>query len=399
MVSFASALKVHYTNDKVENMVYNDNPLLAMVPKMETFTGKNLPIPIIYGNPQGRSANFVKAQQNKTNSKLKDFVLTRAKDYSMASIDNETMEASKGDAAAFMEAATTEIDGAINSAARSLAIALFGSGTGKIGEVDSSTVLTSSVIQLDKVESVTNFEEGQTLQVSATNGGTVVRAGTLVVTKVDRDLGLITVNAPLNTAVPAIALGDSIFIDGDYDQKVKGLDAWLPAVSPAPTDNFFSVNRSSDATRLAGIRFDGSAMPIEEALIKASSRAAREGAKPNYAFMSYAKYAQLEVELGSKVRYTDLKVTNFIGFRGIQINGAKGIITIVADQNCPEDVCYMLQMDTWKLYSLGKAPKILDADGLKMLRESSADAVEIRIGYYAQCGCRAPGFNVRIKLA
>lgn len=42
MVTFASALKAHYTNDKIENMVYTDNPLLAMIPKMETFGGKNL---------------------------------------------------------------------------------------------------------------------------------------------------------------------------------------------------------------------------------------------------------------------------------------------------------------------------------------------------------------------
>ena len=49
MTTFASALKQHYTNDRVENMVYQDNPLLAMMPKMSEFGGKNLPIPIIYG--------------------------------------------------------------------------------------------------------------------------------------------------------------------------------------------------------------------------------------------------------------------------------------------------------------------------------------------------------------
>ena len=58
----------------------------------------------------------------------------------------------------------------------------------------------------------------------------------------------------------------------------------------------------------------------------------------------------------------------------------------------------MLTMNVWKLYSLGKAPKILDTDGLKMLRESTSDAVEVRVGYYAQLGCRAPGFNVNIQL-
>lgn len=399
MTTFAAALKAHYTNDSIENAVYQDNPTLALISKMESFGGKNLPIPILFGNPQGRSASFQKAQANKTNSQLKDFVLTRAKDYSLASIDNETIEASKGNANAFMEAATTEIDGAIHSAARSLAIAMFGTGSGSIGKIDASTVITTNLIQLENVESVTNFEVGQTLEVSATDGGTVVRAGTVVVTGVDRDLGQVTVNAPLNTAIPAVAVADFVFVEGDYDQKIKGLAAWLPATAPAPTDNFFSVNRSSDATRLAGIRFDGTAMPIEEALIGAASRAAREGGKPTHCVMSYDKFSQLEKELGTKVRYMDLKVTNFVGFRGIQVNGPRGIINVYADQNCPSDVAYMLQMNTWKLYSLGKAPKILDTDGLKMLRDSNADSVEIRVGYYAQMGCSLPGANVRIKLA
>lgn len=378
-------------------MVYADNPLLAMMNKMEDFGGKNLPIPIIYGNPQGRSANFATAQANKTNSKLKDFVLTRSKDYSLASIDNETIEASKGNANAFMEAATTEIDGAIHSAARSLAIAMYGSGSGKIGQVASTTVLSSQLIQLNDIESVTNFEVGQKLQVSATDGGGTVKAGTVLVDGVDRDLGQVHVTAVLNSAISLIASGDSIFIEGDYDSKVKGLAAWIPSSSPSLSDNFFSVNRSSDATRLAGIRFDGTAQPIEEALIGAASRVAREGGKPTHVAMSYTKYAALEKELGVKVRYTDLKVTNFVGFRGIQINGPRGIINVFADQNCPSDVAYMLQMDVWKLYSLGKAPKILDTDGLKMLRDSNADSVEIRVGYYAQVGCRAPGFNARIQ--
>ena len=135
LTTFASALKQHYTSDRIENMVYKDNPLLALLAKYENFGGKNLPLPIKYGIPQGRSAAFATAQSNKTSSQFKDFLLTRDKDYSLASIDNETIEASKGNANAFIEAATTEIDGAIESATRSLAIALYGTGSGSIGQV------------------------------------------------------------------------------------------------------------------------------------------------------------------------------------------------------------------------------------------------------------------------
>ena len=81
------------------------------------------------------------------------------------------------------------------------------------------------------------------------------------------------------------------------------------------------------------------------------------------------------------------------------IHGPRGPIKVIPDQNCPANVAFMLQLDVWKLYSLGKAPKILDSDGLKFLRESTADAVEVRVGYYAQLGCRGPGYNVRIALS
>lgn len=397
LTTFAPALKAHYTSDTVENMVYKDNPLLAMMPKMESFGGKNLPIPIIYGNPQGRSANFQNAQSNKTNSQLKDFVLTRAKDYSLASIDNETIEASKGNANAFLEAATVEIDGAIHSAARSLAIAMYGTGSGSIGQLAATSGVTT-LITLADVESVTNFEVGQTLVLSTANGGGSVKAGTTVVTGIDRDLGTVTVATSLASFTPAGAVSDFVFVQGDYDAKIKGLRAWLPDSAPSSSP-FFSVDRTSDVTRLAGIRFDGSAMPIEEALIAAAARVAREGGKPDYCFMSYSKFSDLEKALGSKVQYIDLKASADIGFRGIQINGPRGVIKVVADQNCPNDRAFMLQMDVWKLYSLGKAPKILDTDGLKMLRDSNADSVEIRVGYYAQMGCRGPGFNANVKLS
>lgn len=396
--SFDAALKQHYTADRVENMTYEDNPLLALMPKMTDFGGKNLPIPIIYGDPQGVSSTFTTAQANQTSSQLKDFVLTRVKAYSIASIDNETLKASVGNANAFMEAATTEIDGAIHSSARMLAVQMYRSGSGSIGQNQSAA--TGTAIQLVNPEDVTNFEVGQQLVFSATDGSGTVKSGRSQVVGVDRDLGTLTVN-PALTAIAGgagVAANDYIFVEGNYALGISGLQAWLPNAAPSNTP-FFSVDRTSDVTRLAGVRYDGSALPIEEALISAASRVAREGGKPDMAFMSYSKFADLEKALGSKVQYIDLKANADIGFRGMQINGPRGLIKIVPDQNCPSDRCFMLQMNVWKLYSLGKAPQIIDTDGLKMLRASDADSVTVRVGYYAQVGCRGPGWNVNLKLS
>lgn len=388
MTTFAAALKQHYTNERVENMVYKDNPFLAMVAKYEDFGGENLKLPIKYGIPQGRSATFADAQANKTNTQLKAFLLTRVSDYSLASIANETIEASKGNANAFMESATLEIDGAIESATRSLAIALYGDGSGQIGVVGSLATTTASndTVTLATVDDITNFEVGMQL-----NFGTAT--ANKEISTINRDTGVILLNAASGATTT-----EAIFVDGDKDGKVSGLSAWLPSSAPASTDSFFGVNRSSDATRLGGIRFDGSSLPIEEALIGGASRVAREGGKPDVCFMNYSNFADLEKALGSKVSYVDVKASPEIGFRGILIHGPRGPIKIIPDQNCPKDVAFMLQMDVWKLYSLGKAPKILDSDGLKFLRDSAADSVEVRVGYYAQLGCRGPGYNVRIAL-
>ena len=65
MVSFEAALKEHYTDDRVKNLVYKNNPLLAVLPKMERFGGKNLPIPIQFGVPGSRSASFADALAQK----------------------------------------------------------------------------------------------------------------------------------------------------------------------------------------------------------------------------------------------------------------------------------------------------------------------------------------------
>ena len=394
MTTFAAALKQHYTNERIENMVYKDNPFLAMVAKYEDFGGENLKLPIKYGIPQGRSATFSDAQANKTNTQLKAFLLTRQADYSFASIQNETIEASKGNANAFMEAATVEIDGAIESATRSLALACFGDGSGAIGQV-LATTSSVATFTLKQIDDVTNFEVGMQLKLNATKTGSSGTLSTAVtVDGINRDTGVITLSASAS-----LTADHFIYQEGDYDAKIKGLNAWVPSSAPGSTDSFFGVNRSSDATRLGGIRFDGASLPIEEALIGGASRVAREGGKPDVCFMNYSNFADLEKALGSKVSYVDVKASPEIGFRGILVHGPRGPIKVIPDQNCPKDVAFMLQMDVWKLYSLGKAPKILDSDGLKFLRDSSADSVEVRVGYYAQLGCRGPGYNVRIALA
>lgn len=408
LTNVTQALKEHYKPLTVKNMVYKDNPLLALMPKYERFGGENLPIPVQYGIANRRSADFSTGKGLDTATSLARFVLTRKKDYSFASITGETIKATEGNADAFLKYATLEIDGALQSLTRSLAVAMYGDGSGSIGSIKTGSIVVGppATITLSKVDQITNFEVGMVLQAtdSLASGGTV-RAGTFSVTAVDRDNGILTLNT-----VTGLANGDFLFQSGDIidsatglpatgtRNRIAGLEGWLPETVPAGTFN--GVTRSSDPTRLGGIAFDGSAMPIEEALISAAVRTAREGGSPEYCFMNYANYANLEKALGSKVVYDKVSSDDAdIGFQALSIIGPKGSIKVIPDQNCTPDVAYLLQMDTWTLNSLGAAPHILDLDGNRMLRENDADAYEVRIGFYGDIGCSAPGYNARVKLA
>ena len=96
---------------------------------------ENLPIPIIFGNPQGASNTFSTAQTNKGNSQLKDFVLTRSSDYSLASISNEVFRSIYKILMLSWKQLLLKQMELLTPASRRLAIAMYGSGSGSIGRV------------------------------------------------------------------------------------------------------------------------------------------------------------------------------------------------------------------------------------------------------------------------
>lgn len=420
-----AALKELYDNpdEFMQDLVYKKNPLLALIPKDEApggFAGKYIPVPLIYGTPQGRSAAFATAQSNQTAPVLASFFVYRVKNYQLVTIENELLEATKDDAGAFIDEAKLNMDTGFRNISNDLALDLYGSANGVRGQIGS---ITTGVIVLSSSQSVVNFEVGMSL-VSFSIAANVYTQSTSAavgyVIAVNRSTGTVTVSAtaggsagtPTNwsTSFPYLAVqGDVAFgtltLQTSY-LKVSGLGAWLPQTAPSSGDNYWSVDRSADVTRLAGVRFDGSGESIEEALIDAASLVAREGGQPDMCFMSFTSYAALEKALGAKVQYVDVKHDEAdIAFAGIRVHAPYGPITVIPDRNCQQlngsPVAYLLQMDTWKFRSLGKSPHVLTygMEGLEGLRVGNADALEIRIGYYGNLVCRAPGWNCVVTLS
>src|SRR6266852_5310517 len=97
MTAANALLKEYYDDQKVHNLVYRDNPFLAMIPKDEEAVGEYIPIPVIFETSQGASAAFATAQTNQVASQAVKFLLTLKTDYSLATIQNQAIEASASD--------------------------------------------------------------------------------------------------------------------------------------------------------------------------------------------------------------------------------------------------------------------------------------------------------------
>jgi hypothetical protein len=395
--ALTAVLKLKYTQRKFHELCYKTNRFHARVKKNTDFGGEAKVVALRNGTPQGRSASFPIAQQNVTPSVYNRFVVTTVKDYAIATITGEAIRKSKGRENALIEGLSKEIDAAIFTCMRSIAVSQWRNGGGARGKGDGASNVATATWTLGTTADVTNFEVNMILQASSDDGtgGAGVRPGTLTVTAVDRVKGILTFAQVANGGIPAIVNTDFLFQQGDYNAMMAGVPAWLKGTAITANDSFFSLNRFSDSTRLGGITATSSGN-IEDTLIDAAALAGREGATPDEGYLNPLDYSQLVKSLGAKVVYD--RAESFdepdIGFKAVMLDGPEGPIKILSDLNVQKGKFALLTMDTWSFESAGEAPGILEEDGNMILRSANLDQYEVRIGYYGNLMCEAPGLNV-----
>lgn len=405
MTAANAALKILYPQKEITKALYRNNPFFGLVPKRTDFYGLNLQIALRFALTAGASAVFATAQSLKNPSSLAKWNVTSVKYYSLASIDGETIRATKNDKGSLVQAIENETDAALWRLKRNIAIDLYRSGTGSIGNISSGSNVGTPTITLSKIQDITNFEKGMVVTCSATDGSALRTAGaTATITGVDRSLGTLTISGNWTGSIAGALAGDFLYPAGDganggANVKMAGLGAWVPAAAPAATA-FFGLDRTSDVTRLGGVRFNGAGGPIEETLISALALVCREGGDPTHVFMNNADYVNLILALGSKVIYDQATSDEpDVGFSAVKLAapGATGFVKVFADPNCPKGQAFILQMDTFALWTREEIGFLMD-DDQRILREATTDSYELRMGYYGQLVCTAPGYNCNVTL-
>lgn len=278
--------------------------------------GKYIPVPLEYGNPQGRSHTFANAQNQQTASDVVSYFVYAVQDYQLVTITNLLMEQTKNNAGAFVDEASRSLDNGFRNLSNNMAFELFYGGTASRGQIGSAGVSYSAPtlsFTLSNPQTVVQFEVGMTMQASTTDGGAALQnvSGTIdaiQITSVNRGTGAITgtvvQGAPQSTWVAGdylqvlgdIGIGGSSTIAGMLG--LSGLASWVPAVDPPSTDNFWGVNRSADPTRLGGLRYNASSQSISEGLTNALAFGNREGANFDLIILDFVSYSTLINELG-----------------------------------------------------------------------------------------------------
>lgn len=383
--TFLEALKpIFQRKGEIEDSVYKDYATLALVPKSDDYYGDgDWKIAHKYKRSGGRSVTFSKAQDNKSASKRKRFVVTRERDYAVAGVSNELQLASKNNPQALADAAMEAVEDAMQQIMLSTAKKILRDGSGALGTISSSSNVATTSITLTNIEDIVNFEVDDVLTFSsaATSGA---RSGTATVTAVDRDAGTLTFGSALDTLITSVATGDYIQIDGDFADGLLGIDGWNPYTAPGAT-LFYGVDRTVDLVRLSGIRLSGVGRPLEEAWVRLMTRVCREGGRPNFGMCNPARWEELEISLGSARQYVDVEVGNF-GFTALKLNSPKGPVAILSDPFMQADLIRVFNNEKHEFKSLTGFPILLDQDTLKMARAVDDDSAELRVGYYGNYG-------------
>jgi hypothetical protein len=280
---------------------------------------------------------------------------------------------------------------------RSLALSTANGGT---------TTLNTGVITLAEKTLINRFRKNMLLEASLNTGGTsthtkIDSGSTAYVVNMDHDAGILYVSTSSqgtvghsgwNTAATTNAI--YLFAYGDF-QAVgvttvlpKAYQDWVPSSWSTTIDsagNFNGVNRGSDQ-RLAGFRLPSSLITgeqldtvIENALDHVATLYGGTGA---FTFpVSKKRWTSLSrIAKARGYRMLDGKGA-VMGYKAIEIVHGDMTAEIVAVPQMQQDDLFIMDMkdDGWVERHLGQGLKVLNGDGLKMLRKTASDDYEVRI--------------------
>lgn len=376
---------------KVAETTYKRDKLLELCKKDTAFRGEDKAITVAIAPTAGGSASFSAAVAAQEATVEVRFTITRKREYQLYTIDNEAIEASKGNTAAIVEILKRQVGGAKKQFDEAIARRAHSPGGGSIGRLPASITSSGTTVSLlDRTDIVgtwykntlVDFDDGDG---TGTSPGTVRAGGPLKVTAIDRDNATITFNATLDT-ISGIAANDYVFRYGDFGNAMTGIQGWEPISDPS-SSAFFGVDRTADLAKLSGVRVDGLGKPKEETIQDAGVEAQINGFTPKHVFINSLNFKDIGKELGGQ--RVQEGATGQIGFERIVVHVATGPVTVHSSPFVKLGYFWMGDAENLVLGTAGECPMDLTFGNTMLL--PTADARQGRIGCYGNFWVDNPG--------
>lgn len=411
LTTFDALIKERYEDSSiVEQLIYPENVLLGMLRKNgdTDMVGDVMPVPIMYGNPQGVGGSFTTAQTNNSATKNAKFNIEAGDYFGTVRIGEKVLMATRTNQGAFLENKRVEIDGLWETAGENLSMYTWGNGGNALGRIGS---LNSTTITLENTADIANFEIDMYVVASDADGsGTsdALRdtADQTIITGVNRNTGVLT----LTTGdISGMTAGDYLFRESDFFGDtgtviIKGVQCFVAATdAPAALWGISAATRATDPQRFAGCRVPSSELAgktYEERIKTLISRMkGRYKAKmPTAGFMHPEDFDVLQTLMAARGQRDLNKNDTQFGYASISIAVAGGNLPIYCDRHCPKGTFFAFRMEDFWISSMGELLYPQSGDSLQILRVYNSTDYEYRLISHPLLANRAPKNSGRVPL-
>jgi hypothetical protein len=398
--------KEFYGSGSDQSLVNAKTPLASILMKNKNveFVGKQFVQPVRFGSAVGLGYRASGTNLPQPKSAPRDSAVFPAKRaYATAEYEREAIVASRNDRGAFAKVTVDEVEAVLEGFnLHMLERALFGDGSGKLGEIASNdsgagTEASPFVVTMGTVG--TNapkykkryFPRGAKMDLYSVAG--VYQMTVMIAAASATTLSLVTVTTGAATA-PAAA--DILYWEGNKDGECVG----LKSIAPVSAGTLYGLSQTTNP-EFRGLvnNLAGATLAYADINDMVSDLEDELGVSPNLAICSHNTKAAIKSQAEDMKRYgvAEVKASNAkIGFKGIELMGDDGAFPLISSQMCEDDEMYFINTKYMQLV-MRQDFGWFDDDGTILLRDTNKDLYNARYGGYFELFCSKPNSVARIR--
>ena len=400
--TIAPQLHERYHNKAVQIFVESQNPKLSPLVSMlqikpgndmEDKFGRGYSIPVTTARGGAVSNTFATSRAKSLGSTTgasatnDRWLLTPTTKHATAHWEREALLSASKSEENLYDTMKNEIDARLGKLKHRLAIDIFESGYGRAATITAADTSTITV----SISCVNRFEVGDDIEVSATISGALRAGGSLNITGINTETGVLTTNG--NPSGLSWAPGDIVFFAGDHTQSTLtapvGLQGYVP--DTAPTTTLFGITRSG-VPATSGRRLSCSSYDPLTAFFKGAERLTLSGAPPAQAFCSVSDFMAMTLDK-DRVKIMDFEVGDFkIGFTGAKLLAPGGGVDIMPEMLMEQGRYYMGDFKTEHAPFIIHTDDLINVDNFNGNELKDVDgATNYEMRWYARLALAFPG--------